>query len=106
MHDPGTNFISEKFKNNAKIVGVSCKKMPIKTHWVIGKIKQAYSLLKRSYNIFEKKFKNNTDDEILLQMVIKILNNTAGPNGLILILLIFGAYPKINQNLPFAPNII
>ena len=33
-------------------------------------------------------------------MAIKAINNTAGPNKLVLILLIFGAYPRIFNLFP------
>ncbi len=39
-------------------------------------------------------------------MAIKALNDTAGPNGLVLTLLVFRAYPRINQDLPLLPNIV
>jgi hypothetical protein len=31
--------------------------------------------------------------DIALQMAVKAVNNTAGPDGLVLTLLVFGAYP-------------
>jgi hypothetical protein len=39
-------------------------------------------------------------------MAVKAVNDTAGPDGLILILLVFGAYPRISHNLPPSPTII
>jgi hypothetical protein len=44
--------------------------------------------------------------ELILQMVVKIVNDTAGPNGLVLILLVFRAYPHISHNSPPSPIII
>lgn len=72
--------------------------MPIKIHWALGKIKRAYVPLKRTFNILSQKLKNNADKKTILQIIIKILNDTVGRNGLIPILLIFGTYPKINEN--------
>ncbi|KAI1819054.1 hypothetical protein F4861DRAFT_544296 [Xylaria intraflava] len=31
-HDPGTNFSSDEFRNRAKIVGVTCREMPVEAH--------------------------------------------------------------------------
>jgi hypothetical protein len=39
-------------------------------------------------------------------MAIKAVNNTAGPNGLIFTLLVYGAYPWISNLDPSAPSII
>ena len=39
-------------------------------------------------------------------MAVKAVNNTAGPNGIMLILLIFGTYPRITEESPPLPLII
>jgi hypothetical protein len=38
-------------------------------------------------------------------MAVKTVNDTAGPNGLIFTLLVFGAFPRISHNSPFSPSI-
>jgi len=40
-----------------------------------------------------------------LQMAFKALNDTAGPEGLVPTLLVFGAYPYITESDPPAPTI-
>ena len=105
-HDPGTNFASEVFCNNAKIMGVLCKEMPIEAHWAIGKIERAHCPLERTYDILSQELGHFTDTETLLQMSVKALNDTAGPNGLMPTLLVFGAYPRINSNSPPSPEIM
>lgn len=105
-HDPGTNFSSEEFKNNAKVVGISCKEMPVEAHWAVGKVERAHPPLRRSYDILKAELGDHTGDETLLQMAIKALNDTAGPNGLVPTLLVFGAYPRINQDSPPSPDIV
>ena len=39
-------------------------------------------------------------------MAVKAVNDTAGPNGLVPTLLVYGAYPKISNLDPPAPSII
>lgn len=39
-------------------------------------------------------------------MAVKSVNDTAGPNGLVPILLVFGAYPSMHSMDPLAPTII
>ena len=38
-------------------------------------------------------------------MTVKAVNDTAGPDGIVPTLLVFGAYPKINSTDPPHPNI-
>ena len=39
-------------------------------------------------------------------MAVKAVNDTAGPNGIIPTLLVFGAYPRMTQDSPPSPSII
>jgi hypothetical protein len=39
-------------------------------------------------------------------MAVKAINNTAGPNGLVPTLLVYGAYPRISNLGPSALSII
>ena len=39
-------------------------------------------------------------------MAVKAVNNTAGPNGLVPTLLVYGAYPRISNLGPPTPSII
>ena len=43
---------------------------------------------------------------MVLQMAVKAVNDTAGPNGLVPTLLVFGAYPQMVEMDPPAPNMI
>lgn len=42
----------------------------------------------------------------VLQMAVKIINDTAGPDDLVPTLLVFGAYPRMHSMNPPAPSII
>ena len=44
------------------------------------------------YKIISLKLKG-ANKELILQMAVKAINNSSGLNGLISILLVFGAYP-------------
>jgi hypothetical protein len=60
----------------------------------IGKVERYYTPLRRVYKIICIELKEEgIDDEVCLQMAVKAINNIAGPNGLVPILLVFGAYP-------------
>jgi len=43
--------------------------------------------------------------ELALQIAVKAVNNTAGPNGLVPTLLVYGAYLRISNLGPPAPSI-
>jgi hypothetical protein len=105
VHDPGTNFSSEEFRQHARIVGVSCKEMPVEAHWAVGKIERAHGPLRRAYEMLHDELSHCTDSDTILQMAVKALNDTAGPNGIVPTLLVFGTYPRINQDSPPSPDI-
>ena len=71
---------------------IKVKEVPIKVYNSIEKIKYYYILLHRVYKIISLKLKS-TSKELTLQMAVKAINNSAGLDGLISILLIFSAYP-------------
>jgi hypothetical protein len=54
-------------------------------------------LLQQAYNILIKELLD-TNKDILLQITIKIINNTTSPNRLTPTLLIWGIYLKISQD--------
>jgi hypothetical protein len=80
--------------------------MPVKAHWAVGKVKQAHSPLRRTFDILRAELKSSTDDEDVLQIALKALNDTAGPNGLVPTLLVFGTYPCINADSPPSLDIL
>ncbi|KAF1980288.1 hypothetical protein BU23DRAFT_444274 [Bimuria novae-zelandiae CBS 107.79] len=49
---------------------------------------------------------NCINDKLVLQIAIKALNNTVGPNGLVPTLLVFRTYLRINIDSALSPNII
>ena len=49
-------------------------------------------LLRYIYKIISSEPKG-TSKELTLQMAVKAINNSASPDGLVPILLVFGAYP-------------
>lgn len=106
VHDPGTNFALEDFRSRAKIVGAECKQMPVEAHWAVGKVEQAHGPLRRTFDILRAELNSSTDDEDVLQIAVKALNDTAGPNGLVPTLLVFGTYPRINADSPPSPDIL
>jgi hypothetical protein len=91
-YNTGKNFISKDFKHLAIIMGITTKTVPVEAHWSIRKVKCYYTVLYYIYQIVSKELLN-LNKEMALQIAIKAINNIAGLNRLIPILLIFGAFP-------------
>ncbi len=68
--------------------------MPIKAYNFIRIIKRYYKLICCIYLIIIAKIPNISKD-IALQIAFKAINNIAGLNILVLILLVYSAYPRI-----------
>ena len=99
-HDAG-NFVSKKFRLYAASLGIIIKSVPVEAHWSIGIVERAHPELKRAYNIITEELKGQgVTKHILLQMAVKVINDTAGPDSLVLTLLVFRAYPRMTDRDP------
>ena len=73
-------------------MAIKVKKVPVKIYNSIKKIEQYYIPLYYIYKIISLELKG-ASKKLTLQIAIKAVNNSAGPNRLILILLVFSTYP-------------
>ena len=71
---------------------IKVKKVPIKVYNSIKKVEWYYILLYCIYEIISLELKG-VNKELILQMAVKAVNNSAGLDRLIPILLVFGTYP-------------
>ena len=65
----------------------------------MGIVERYYGPIRRAYSIIIAKIPNISKD-IALQIAFKAINNIVGPNRLVLILLVYGAYPRITEYNP------
>ncbi|KAF1980479.1 hypothetical protein BU23DRAFT_576403 [Bimuria novae-zelandiae CBS 107.79] len=72
----------------------------------ISKVKRYYTPLRRAYKIIRAELDSSTSDVVVLQIVVKAVNDTAGLDGLVPTLLVFGAYPQVSINSPLLPSTI
>ncbi|KAF1937549.1 hypothetical protein EJ02DRAFT_458633, partial [Clathrospora elynae] len=105
-HDAGTNFASAEFRAEAKIMGVTCKQVPTEAHWSVGKTERYHAPLRRAWDILHAELTGTMPDEAILQMAVKAVNDTAGPDGLVPTLLVFGAYPRMTTESPPSPSMV
>jgi hypothetical protein len=70
----------------------------------VGIIERYHGPIRRAYTIITAKIPDISKD-MALQMAFKAINDTAGPNGLVLTLLVYGAYPRITEHDPPSPSV-
>jgi hypothetical protein len=94
VYNAGKNFVSTEFRQLANSIAIEIKKVPVKAHNSVGQVKRYYAPLRRAYKIIQNELKDEQiDKEMMLQMAVKAINNSAGPDGIVPTLLVFGAYP-------------
>ena len=87
-------------------MAVSTKSIPVEAHWSIGLVERAYPVLQRAYKIITEELQGHrTTKEMNLQMAVKAVNDTAGPDSLVPTLLVFGVYPQMSKLDPPALSI-
>ena len=94
VHDAGTNFASKEFRDNARVMNVKPKEVPVEAHNSIGLVERYHIPLRRAHNIISQEVPS-ISKEHKLQMAVKAVNDTAGPDGIVPTLLVFGAYPRL-----------
>ena len=73
-------------------MAIEVKEVPIKAYNSVKKVEQYYILLRRIYEIISLELKG-ANKKLTLQIAVKAVNNSASPDRLIPILLVFSAYP-------------
>jgi hypothetical protein len=62
--------------------------------------------LRRAYEIIQDELEDeHIDKEMMLQMAVKAINDSAGPDGIVLTLLVFGAYSRLTEMDPPSPSV-
>ena len=92
--DAGKQFDAKSFRDNAKAAGVYVEIVPTEAHNKIGKVERYHSVVRRVY----EKLKTDDPDmspELRLSTTFRCINDSAGPDGLVPTLLVFGTYPKL-----------
>jgi hypothetical protein len=98
VHNAGKNFTATEFKQLASSMLIEVKEVPVKAHNSVGLVERYHVLLRRVYEILKAELKDeHIDKEMILQMAVKAVNDSAGPDGIVLILLVFGLYPRMTE---------
>ena len=86
-------------------MAINVKEVSVEAHNSIGKVERYHASLRWAYYIIREEL-SKLLSELLLSLVMKAINDIAGLNGLILILLVFGAYSRISELLALSLSII
>jgi hypothetical protein len=108
VHDAGTNFTAQEFKQNAHVLHIRTKVVPTEAAQSMGIVERYHHPLRRAYNVISDELNlsiNTVNKSLILQMAVKAINDTAGPDGLVPTLLVFGTYPRLSESDPPSPNI-
>jgi hypothetical protein len=98
VHNAGKNFIATEFKQLISFILIKVKEVLVKAHNSVEVIEQYHALLRRAYKIIKKELKNeHINKEIILQIAVKAVNNSAEPDRIVPTLLVFGSYPRITE---------
>jgi hypothetical protein len=94
--DAGKNFASKEFSQLASTVGTKVKIVPVEAHNSVGIVERYHGPVRRAYQIITAEVRD-IDKDMALQMAFKAINDSAGPDGLIPTLLVYGAYPRMSE---------
>ena len=66
----------------------------MKTHNNVDKVKRYHASLRRAYEIIRNEIQD-ANFELILQMIVKAVNDSVGSNDIVSILFVFGAYLRM-----------
>ena len=104
VHDAGKNFVGQEFQQYSVSMAITTKCVPVEAHHSMGIVERYHRPLRRAYEVISEDLPDATKESVL-QMAVKAVNDTAGPDGLIPTLLVFGCYPRMVEQDPPAPSI-
>jgi hypothetical protein len=105
-HDAGKNFASIEFRQYARSMAIEVREVPVEAHNSIGKVERYHQPLRRAYEIIRDELQDGVNAETALQMAVKAVNDSAGPDGIVPTLLVFGAYPRMTEGSAPSPSVI
>jgi hypothetical protein len=85
-------------------MGINTKGVPVEAHNSIGMVERYHGPLRRVYQIIIVEIPD-IDKDMALQMAFKAINDSAGPDGLVPTLLVFGAYPRMVESDAPSPTV-
>lgn len=93
VHDAGKNFMEATFQANTDLLHIRTKFLPVESANSMTIVERYLAPMRRAFNIICKEAPETGQDEAL-QMAVKAINDSGGPDGPVPPLLVFGALPR------------
>lgn len=98
--DQGSNFVSQEFLDCATTEGIIVLEAPIESPSTMSHVERYHGPLRRAYLKIRESLPRRETDADCLQLAVKSMNDTVGPEGLCPTLLVFGALPRAAKRQP------
>lgn len=98
--DQGSNFVSKEFLDLSEAEGITVLQAPIESPSTMSHVERYHAPLRAAYNKIRTDLPKTETDKDCLQMAVKSVNDTIGPEGLCPTLLVFGAIPRLASRQP------
>lgn len=92
--DQGTNFVAKQFRSSAEAEGISILQAPIESPNTMSHVERYHAPLRVAFNKIRDSLPRSESDSDCLQLAVKSVNDTIGPEGLCPTLLVYGSIPK------------
>ena len=86
-------------------MGTKIKIVLVEAYNSVGIVERYYGTVRRAYQIITTEVPDISKDTAL-QMAFKAVNDSTGPDGLVLTLLVYGVYPRISKSEKYSPTIV
>jgi hypothetical protein len=98
VYNTGKNFTATEFKQLTSSISIKVKEVLVKAYNSVGLIERYHALLCCVYKILKAELKDeHINKEMILQMTVKAVNDSAGPDRIVLTLLVFGLYLRMTE---------
>lgn len=94
VHDAGKNFMAAASQANNDMIHIRTASIPVEAAHSVSIVERYHSPLRRALNIIHME-SPDIGFECALQMAVKAINDSVGPDGLVPMLLVFGALPRL-----------
>lgn len=98
--DQGSQFISREFLSNAEADGISVLSEAVECPCAMSHVERYHGPLRLAYQKIRSELASSESNVDCLQMAVKDVNDTIGPEGLFPTLLVYGAIPRPARNTP------
>lgn len=93
-YDAGKQFISKAFQSQSDLLHIDTRQVPVESPNSLTYVERYHEPIRKAYKCVKQEAPD-LDSEAALQMAVKAVNDSTGPNGLVPTLLVYGALPRL-----------